>query len=73
MWLVALLVNSNTLYEMIIVWRKICIVLLSVNQNDQFTMSLERWGASVGVRDEENKTIYPPAYALLFQLNGLNR
>ena len=36
MWLMALLVNSNTLDEMIIVWRNICILLLSVNQNDHF-------------------------------------
>lgn len=36
----ALLVNSSTLEEMIVVWRNICIVLLSPNQNDQFKMSL---------------------------------
>ena len=36
----ALLVNSNTLDEMIIIWRNICIVLLSTNQNDQFKISL---------------------------------
>ena len=36
MWLMALLVNSNTLDEMFIVWRNICILLLSVNQNDHF-------------------------------------
>ena len=35
-----LLVNSNTLDEMIIIWRNICIVLLSTNQNDQFKISL---------------------------------
>jgi hypothetical protein len=40
MWLVALLVNSNTLDEMAIVWRNICIVLISPSQNDQFKMSL---------------------------------
>lgn len=40
MWLVALLVNSNTLDEMIIVWRNICIVLISPSQNDQFKMSI---------------------------------
>ncbi len=44
----ALLVNNNTLDEMIIVWRNICIVLLSVNQNDQFKMSLESWSVDVG-------------------------
>ena len=36
----ALLVNSNILDEMIIIWRNICIVLLSTNQNDQFKISL---------------------------------
>ena len=36
----ALLVNSNTLDEMILVWRNICIVLISPNQNDQFRLSL---------------------------------
>ncbi len=36
----ALLVNSNTLDEMIIVWRNICIVLMSPNRNDQFQISL---------------------------------
>ena len=40
MWLVALLVNSNTLDEMSVVWRHICIVLSSPNQNDQFKISL---------------------------------
>ncbi|CAF1029304.1 unnamed protein product [Rotaria sordida] len=40
MWFMALLVNSNTLDEMVIVWRNICIVLLSTNQNDQFKISL---------------------------------
>jgi len=40
MWLVALLVNSNTLTEMTIVWKNICIVLISTNQNDKFKMSL---------------------------------
>ena len=40
MWLMALLVNSNTLDEMIIIWRNICIVLMSPSQNDQFKMSL---------------------------------
>ncbi|CAM4940035.1 unnamed protein product [Rotaria socialis] len=40
MWLMALLVNSNTLDEMMIIWRNICIVLLSTNQNDQFKISL---------------------------------
>ncbi|CAF1412635.1 unnamed protein product [Adineta ricciae] len=40
MWLMALLVNSNTLNEMIIVWRNICTLLLSVNQNDHFKISL---------------------------------
>ena len=40
MWLVALLVNSNTLEEMGTIWRNICIVLLSPSQNDQFKLSL---------------------------------
>ncbi|CAF3760562.1 unnamed protein product, partial [Rotaria sp. Silwood1] len=40
MWFMALLVNCNTLDEMIIIWRNICIVLLSTNQNDQFKISL---------------------------------
>ncbi|CAF1647365.1 unnamed protein product, partial [Adineta ricciae] len=40
MWLAALLVNSSTLDEMIIVWENICIVLISTNQNDRFKMSL---------------------------------
>lgn len=40
MWLMALLVNSSTLDEMIIIWRNICIVLISPNQNDQFKMSI---------------------------------
>ncbi|CAF3851389.1 unnamed protein product, partial [Rotaria magnacalcarata] len=40
MWLMALLVNCNTLDEMIIIWRNICIVLMSPSQNDQFKMSL---------------------------------
>ncbi|UJR13060.1 hypothetical protein I4U23_000086 [Adineta vaga] len=40
MWLMALLVNSSTLDEMIIVWENICIVLISTNQNDRFKMSL---------------------------------
>jgi hypothetical protein len=40
MWLMALLVNSNTLNEMVIVWRNICIVLLSSSQNDRFKISL---------------------------------
>ena len=35
-----LLANSNTLNKMIIIWRDICIVLLSTNQNDQFKISL---------------------------------
>ena len=40
MWLVALLVNSNTLDEMSAVWRHICIVLSSPNQNDQYKISI---------------------------------
>jgi len=36
----ALLVNSNTLDEMVIVWRNICIVLTSPNRNDHFKISL---------------------------------
>ncbi len=40
MWLMALLINSNTLEEMSIIWRNICIVLLSPSQNDQFKISL---------------------------------
>jgi hypothetical protein len=40
MWLMALLVNSNILDEMIIAWRNICIVLISPNQNDHFKMSM---------------------------------
>ena len=36
----ALLVNSNALDEMIIIWRNICIVPLSTNQNHQFKISL---------------------------------
>jgi hypothetical protein len=40
MWLMALLVNSNTLEEMTIIWRNICVVLLSPSQNDQFKISL---------------------------------
>ncbi|CAF5148545.1 unnamed protein product, partial [Rotaria sp. Silwood1] len=40
MWFMALLVNCNTLDEMIIIWRNVCIVLLSTNQNDQFKISL---------------------------------
>ncbi|CAM4951852.1 unnamed protein product [Rotaria socialis] len=40
MWLMALLVNCNTLDEMITIWRNICIVLMSPSQNDQFKMSL---------------------------------
>ena len=36
----ALLVNSSTLDEMIIVWKNICIVLISTSQNDKFKMSL---------------------------------
>ena len=40
MWFVALLVNSNTFDEMILTWRNICIALLSINQNDQFKISL---------------------------------
>ncbi|CAF1325436.1 unnamed protein product [Adineta ricciae] len=39
MWLMPLLFNSSTLDEMIIVWRNICILLLSVNQNDHFKIS----------------------------------
>jgi hypothetical protein len=40
MWLMALLVNSNTLDEMIVVWQNICIILISPNQNDRFKISL---------------------------------
>ncbi|CAF0914832.1 unnamed protein product [Adineta steineri] len=40
MWLMALLVNSNTLDEMIVIWRNICFVLLSPNQNDRFKMAI---------------------------------
>jgi hypothetical protein len=40
MWLMALLINSNTLEEMSIIWRNICIVLLSPSQNDQFKISI---------------------------------
>ncbi|CAF1411493.1 unnamed protein product [Adineta ricciae] len=40
MWLAALLVNSSTFDEMIIVWENICIVLISTNQNDRFKMLL---------------------------------
>ena len=39
MWLVALLVNSDTLDEMSTVWRHICIVLSSPSPNDQFKIS----------------------------------
>jgi hypothetical protein len=37
MWLMALLVNSNTLDEMIVVWQNICIILISPNQNVSVT------------------------------------
>jgi len=40
MWLMALLVNSNTLSGMSVVWKNVCIVLLSPSQNDQFKISL---------------------------------
>ena len=40
MWLVALLVNSNTLEEMASIWRHICIILLSPSQNNHFKISL---------------------------------
>ncbi|CAF2060447.1 unnamed protein product, partial [Rotaria magnacalcarata] len=40
MWLMALLVNCNKLDEIIIIWRNICIVIMSPSQNDQFKMSL---------------------------------
>ena len=40
MWLVALLVNSNTLEEMALIWHHICIVLLSPSQNNHFKISL---------------------------------
>ncbi len=40
MWLMALLVNSNTLREMVVVWENVCIVLLSSSQNDRFKISL---------------------------------
>lgn len=40
MWLMALLINSNTLEEMGIIWRNICVVLLSPSQNDQFKISI---------------------------------
>ncbi len=36
----ALLVNSNTLDEMVVVWRNICVVLLSPNRNDHFKLAL---------------------------------
>jgi hypothetical protein len=36
----ALLVNSNTLREMVVVWENVCIVLLSSSQNDRFKISL---------------------------------
>lgn len=40
MWLVGLLVNSSTLKELNVIWRNICIVLMSTNQNDQYKISL---------------------------------
>lgn len=40
MWLTALLVNSNTLEEMSMVWGDICNVLLSPTQNNHFKISI---------------------------------
>ena len=40
MWLMALLVNSNTLNEMAVIWQHVCMVLLSPSQNDHFKICL---------------------------------
>ena len=40
LWIMSLLVNSNTIEEMSNIWEHICIVLLSPTQNTSFSVSI---------------------------------
>ncbi len=40
LWLMSLLINSNTIHEMGIIWEHICTVLLSPTQNSSYSISI---------------------------------
>jgi hypothetical protein len=63
MWLMALLINSNTLEEMSIIWRNMCIVLLSPSQNDQFKISISTLSK---MDDNMNKDKHPHRRQYMF-------
>lgn len=40
LWLMSLLINSNTIQEMTVIWEHICTVLLSPTQNSSYSISI---------------------------------
>ena len=56
LWMMSLLINSNTIEEMSALWERICVVLLSPTGNLSYSLSMSRLSAAAdNISKDPNK------------------